>query len=159
MENIKVGSTVQLKSPILFSNRPDYWRVLDIDGDIFKVGFVRKDGEVNLRRAPRFVTIDDIECVVPDQDIVQPIEQFEMKEENELQETKKQSRRRKTTPTWITNIPFLLTPYIRENVTLPELLTAAQKLMLACENEEEKKELHNYIKRNRRFVRKQLFNW
>lgn len=163
MKKIEVGSTVTLFKKVNLGTTPDLWRVLAINDDnTYTIAYIRKDGKVNQRRAARNISIDDIEYVLNDGEELEPIrdDQAPLLQMVTIDDkTPGQTGRKKKVPSWQRDVPAALSPYVRDDITLPELLTTAQALILNSDSDEEKQELKGYIKKNRRFIRKPIFTW
>lgn len=164
MKTIEVGATVTLFKRINLGGKPDLWRVLDVYEDTFTIAYVRKDGQVNKRRAVRNITLDDIEYIVNGNGELEPIRddqpmlQLAPADETPAPDKRNESKTKKM-PSWKTDVPVSLASHVTDEVTLPELLTTAQALILKTDNVDEIAELKAYIKKNRRFIRKPVFEW
>lgn len=157
VKTINVGSTITLFKKVNLGSAPDYWRVLDEYDGMYTIAYIRKDGKVNKRRAVRNITLDDIEFIMNENDELEPIRDGQPTPEPEPEpET---PARKKKLPSWAINVPASLVDHVTDDVTLAELLTTAQALILTSTSNAEKEELKAYIKKNRRFIRKPVFRW
>ena len=159
MKKIQIGATITLFKKVNLGSAPDYWRVLDEYDGMYTIAYIRKDGKVNKRRAVRNITIDDIEFLLNENNELEPIRDGQPEPTPEPEPEAAPGRKQKKMPSWAINVPASLVEHVTDDVTLAELLTTAQALILASSDEAEKEELKSYIKKNRRFIRKPVFQW
>ena len=159
MKKIQIGATITLFKKVNLGSAPDYWRVLDEYDGMYTIAYIRKDGKVNRRRAVRNITIDDIEFLLNENNELEPIRDGQPEPTPEPEPEAAPGRKQKKMPSWAINVPASLVEHVTDDVTLAELLTTAQALILASSDEAEKEELKSYIKKNRRFIRKPVFQW
>ena len=159
MKKIEVGSTITLFKKVNLGSAPDYWRVLEEYDGFYTIGYIRKDGKVNKRRAARNITLDDIEFIMNDNNELEPIRDDQPAPAPEPAPEPETPDRKKKLPSWAVNVPASLADHVTDDITLAELLTTAQALILSSSSDAEKDELKAYIKKNRRFIRKPVFKW
>ena len=159
MEKIEIGSRITLVDKTGLGTSHELWQIMAIDGDLYEIASIRKDGGLNQRRGIRKVRRQDIQDVHrdPKKEEIDMQPAFEESGKDEAIEEKVKNRKN---PSWLTNAPDALKPFIHDGVELPEMLAAAQKLIRENgQDEQSSDELKKYIKVNRRFVRKRVFEW
>ena len=163
MDSIKLNSIVTLvdKSGLGMVVTDERWQIVEIDGDIFTIGLLRKDGGISKKRPMRKIKRDDIKEIFEPIRAAEPVEPIPVPIIREAPTRKGGATvkvDRKRIPSWRVNVPSALEPHIHDSVTLAELIELAQILMIHAEPKEAD-ELNAYIKKNRRHVRKRGFKW
>lgn len=163
MDSIKLNSIVTLvdRSGLGMVVSHERWQIVGMDGDIYTVGLLRKDGGISKKRPMRKIKREDIREIFEPEGAAEHVEPIPVPIMREAP-TRKGGRTvkvdRKRIPAWMANVPTALEPYITESVSLAELIDHAQHLMKEVEPEQAD-ELLTYIKKNRRHVRKRGFEW
>lgn len=158
MEKIEIGSRVTLVDRTGLGTSHELWQIMAIDGDLYEIASIRKDGGINKRRGIRKVRRQDIQEIHRDPKKGE-IDLQPAFEENDKDESIEEKVKNRKNPSWLVNAPDALKPFIHDDVELPEMLAAAQKLIRDGGQDEQSDELKKYIKVNRRFVRKKVFEW
>ena len=158
MEVIEIGARVTLVDRTGLGTSHELWQVMAIDGEMYEVASIRKDGGINKRRGIRKIRRQDIQDVHQDKLKGEPDVEPAFEKSGQDEAIKEELKNRKI-PSWVLNAPDALKPYIHDHVELPELLTAAQRLIRSGGQDDQLEELKRYIKVNRRFVRKKVFEW
>lgn len=164
MGNIEIGSTIMLVDRTgLGALHDERWRVVGVEDDIYSIMMIRKDGGLNKRRGVRKISRKEIAYAIPPKPEDAPVPEPTKPEPEPVKESPKEENkptgRRNKMPSWKKNVPTALEPFIDEKVSLVELIETAQSLILKGEHPEQAAELKNYIKVNRRFIRKREFEW